>query len=286
MMGATAVVCGFALFQVPELWDEWRKLREDWENERISKPIGFIDISPNMTRAEPPDPWFREEGEALLIWSGWKHGEGHQWFRVGKGEIEPRTLILPFGRDCIRAIDQPICETQGDPLWSDLELDTDVADIAHNGIHLAYPRLLIEKVEVVNDKDTCKRPLLVVFTPFVDPNRAIHWFDPTQPDGSRLTFGLSGLMTGRDRRPFLYDRQSESLWQIRDAKLTCMAGPRKGQVLPALGTSPFLAWADWKDDHPEGHLIVGARRPGTTRLGSHGDPKPTPTAVAGASLGR
>jgi hypothetical protein len=284
VVGATAVVCGIALFQAPEIWSEWTKLRGEWENARISKPIGFIDISPNMTRAEPPHPWFREEGETLLLWSGWSDGEKrHDWFKVQKGEIEPTGLILPFGRDSVRAIDLPIIETLGGPVWDELELDTPVADIVREGVHTAIPRLVAEKVEVINDLQA-KKALLIVFTPFVDPDLALSWFDPTRPDGTRLSFGLSGLMSSRDRRPYLYDRDTESLWQVRDAKLTCVAGPLKGQALPALGTAPFMDWADWKDDHPEGCLIVGAKRPGTIDSRAALHEKPPSTAIAGASL--
>ena len=78
MLGAGAILCGFIVVQGPVLWGEWRALQSDWQRTRQTKPIGYPGISPNPSFAQPPTPWIREDGAELLLWSGWKHGQGHQ----------------------------------------------------------------------------------------------------------------------------------------------------------------------------------------------------------------
>jgi hypothetical protein len=102
--------------------------------------------------------------------------------------------------------------------------------------------------------------VLVVSTPFLTPEETVDIYDPTL-DGQRLHFGCSGLFIHPvERHPLLYDRDTESLWQVRNHQLDCVAGPRKGARLRHLGRGIPIGWGTWVDEHPQGRLIVGADR--------------------------
>jgi hypothetical protein len=258
VLGATALLSGFVLFSVPTLWVEYRALRNDWEISRRGTPLAFIDISPNPSYAEPPTNWVHTDGDTLLLWSGW-HGQGHGWFRVPVGQIDPAQLHKPLGRDVIRAIDQPIVEVGAGQHWDRLLTDTPIISLGLAGVETAYPLLLLQKVEVVNDtiKD---RFVTVVSTPFVPEEASVHIFDPML-HGQRLTFGLSGHFLGVQRSPLLYDRQTESLWQVVGGELACVAGKHQGVRLKGLAHPAPTPWARWMRDHEgDGRLIVGAER--------------------------
>ena len=257
VMGATVLLSGFALFQAPALWSEWQGLRRDWERDRLSRPMGFIDIAPNISYARPPVPWSREEGNELLLWSGW-HDGSHLWFHVGRGEIDAEGLLGPMGRDVIRAIDRTILESRHGAHWDIMAPEAWVVGLELGGEQRAYPELLMEKVEVVNDT-LGAQPVLVVHTPFQPLERSADVFDPML-DGSRLTFGLSGYLQQADRRPLLYDRETESLWTTGDHTLTCLGGRHKGAQLRSLERIVPSPWSDWSYRHPGARLVVGADR--------------------------
>jgi hypothetical protein len=259
MMGATVLLSGFIFFEAPVLWSEWQELRREWEVDRVGRPIGFVGISPNPSFAQPPSPWYHEEAGSLLLWSGWEEGKGHRWFRIGRGDLDASQLSQPFGRDVIRAIDRTIVETSGGKLWGLMHPETPVIPLEMGGVMLAYPLLVLEKVEAVNDT-VGGRPVLVLHTPFVPQDRSVDLFDPVL-DGRTLTFGLSGYLRMQDSHPVLYDRQSESLWSIRDRELVCLGGTMKGAALRGLGHAVPVSWSQWVGTHPGGRLVVGAERP-------------------------
>jgi hypothetical protein len=259
VVGATAILSGFVLFSAPTLWSEWRGLREDWKTSRMGTPFAFVDISPNPSYAEPPDEWARRDGDAMLLWSGWTHGVGHGWFRIGASDLDVSRLHHPMGRDVVRAIDQAIVEVGEGEHWERMQPETPVVGMRVNGVDSAYPLLLLEKVEVVNDVVE-GTPLLVVFTPFVSYNEAVDAFDPVL-DGRRLTFGSSGHFQGEERRPLLYDRQSESLWSVSNGELVCLAGECKGRQLTRIGHQRPTPWGEWAPRHAGSRLVVGAVRP-------------------------
>lgn len=260
LLGATAMLSGFVLFQAPLLYDEWKGLRDDWERSRVGQPLGFINISPDPSYAQPPKPWAVDKDDHVLLWAGWRDGVGHRWFRVGKSDLDLDLLQIPMGRDVVRAIDEPILEREGGQIWNRLQPDTPVVSfIGNGGQSIAYPVLLLRKVEAVNDTAS-GRPVLVVHTPFVDPEDAIDVFDPVVA-GRRLTMGLSGHFQLPGPRPLLYDHQTESLWVIRNHQLTCVAGELRGNKLRRIQHGSPLAWSDWSSRYPGGQLVVGAVRP-------------------------
>jgi hypothetical protein len=263
VVGATAILSGFVLFSAPALWSEFQGLRRDWEVSRLGVPLAFVDISPNPSYAEPPAQWTRQEGDSLLLWAGWKHNIGHGWFKVGTGDLDVAHLHLPMGRDVVRAIDRPIVEVGEGEHWENMQPETPVVGVKTAGVVTAYPLLLLEKVEVVNDT-VGDQAVLVVFTPFVPRDEAVDVFDPTH-DGRRLTFGSSGHFHGPQRRPLLYDRQTESLWAVDDDGIGCVGGACKGARLRRLDHPKPTDWGTWSARHAGARLIVGADRPRTRK---------------------
>ncbi len=260
VVGATALLSGFVLLQAPVLWSEWQELRRDWENDRQSQPIGFIGISPNPTFAQPPRPWAREEGNDLLLWSNWDGGAGgHHWFRIKRNDLDTKLLGRPFGRDTIRALDQPIIETRSGPTWRRMKSDTPVVSLERGGAVTAYPLLVVQKVEAINDT-IGGHPVLLINTPFVPEDQAVDVFDP-ELEGRRLTFGSAGYLLRPAGRPLLYDRQTESLWSMRGHELVCVGGTLKGATLQNRGHGVPVLWSAWVAKHAQGRLVVGAARP-------------------------
>lgn len=257
ILGATALLSGFVLLSVPALWSEFQALRGDWELIRQGVPLAFIDISPNPSYAEPPDNWAHTREGQLYLWSGW-NGNGHGWFRVGVGDLDPSVLHKPMGRDVVRAIDQTIVEVGRGQHWQRLQPETPVVGLKVGGVETAYPLLLLQKVEVVNDTIN-GQPVAVVCTPFVPEEISVRAFTPVL-DGERLTFGLSGHFRGIARSPLLYDRQSESLWMVSEGELACVGGPHKGARLKSLVQPTPVRWDRWQNGHEGGRLVVGAER--------------------------
>ncbi len=263
MLGAVVVLSGFVLSQGPTLYDEVNCLMLERDGSRLSSPIGFIDITPNPTYATPPKNWAHVEGDSLLLWSGWDTKlHQHSWFRVGKSDLDVRALHLPMGRDVIRAIDQTRLESREDPIWNRMRYDMLVLPIRveREGVssHYAYPLMLLERVQAVNDT-LAGSPLLVLFTPFVPLEEAMDLFVPVV-DGQRVRLASSGHHIEPGRRPLMYDTSRQDLWVREPQGMVCLSGERKGAVLKRLPLPEIATWEDWSDDHPDGHLIVGASR--------------------------
>ena len=249
---AMILLVGFIGQSGSQLWGEWDSLRQDRVRERDSAVVGYLNITPNPSYAEPPPDWLRDEGDHSLLWAGWKKGE-HRWFRIGLGEIEASHMSKPIGMDSIIVVDHPIFEQRGGEFWSRVPRDARVAGFEKDGVALAYPLKVLDKVEVVNDEIQGK-PVLVVLTPVID---IVTVFDASS-EGRRVTLGHSGYFRGDN--PVLYDRGTRSLWSEIDGGMVAIAGRRKGAILKPIARMGMTVWGDWRDGHPGGRLLVGADR--------------------------
>jgi hypothetical protein len=245
----------FVVVQGRSLLNEFRSLREDQARTSRSAIVGYVDIHAEPNHARRPADWFHDEGDATLLWAGWRDGK-HEWFRVARGDLEREQVSYPMGRDVVRAIDYPIIERTGGEHWVKVPDGAMVAGLWRNGVRAAYPLLVLSKVEVVNDHLGAE-PVLVVFRPFAPQHESVTAFTPIL-DGRRITMGLSGYLM--DRRPILYDRGTHSLWHDRDGTLRAIAGPLKGATLSAVAGIEVLAWSDYRSRYPESRLVVGADR--------------------------
>lgn len=258
LFGGLVVMSGFVFTQAPPLYDELLALRRDQASDRASTSMAYLGISPHPSFAHPPDPWYYDDGDRTMLWAGWKHGVGHRWFAVGRGDLDPTTLTFPRGRDVVRSIDVPIFEADGDDHWERLPVDAPVVALDFNRAEIAVPLLVIGKVEAING-EVEGRPYLMTHAPFAGNDEALSLFDPVV-DGQRLTFGSAGMF--RDARALYYDRGSEGLWVERPEGLVALSGDHKGRVLKRIGRPDQLPWSDWLSSHPDGRLIVGADRTG------------------------
>ena len=142
-------------------------------------------------------------------------------------------------RDGIPAIDQPVFVMADEA--TNLVPESRVMGVIHNGVAKAYPILVMNWHEIVNDKFGSD-PVLVTFCPLCGTGISFK----SLVDGKPAIFGVSGLLYNSD--VLLYDRQTESLWSQMIG--TAIAGPQKGAKLEPIPTS-HTSWADWLARHPE-----------------------------------
>ncbi len=141
-------------------------------------------------------------------------------------------------RDGIPAIDSPnfikVEEAGIDP-------DDRVLGVYHNGVAKAYPILIMNFHEIVNDYFGVE-PIVVTYCPLCGSGIAFDANIASEPK----TFGVSGLLYNSD--VLLYDRQTESLWsQIMGEAIS---GPMKGKELNMVPTTN-TTWQRWKETYPE-----------------------------------
>lgn len=117
-----------------------------------------------------------------------------------------------------------------------------VLGVARNGVAKAYPLGIMNYHEVVNDFFGAE-PIAVTYCPLCFTGIA---FQAAQPDGSRRTFGVSGLLYNSD--VLLYDRQTDSLWSQIGAH--AISGPQRGDTLTMVPLAN-TTWGAWRDEHPD-----------------------------------
>ena len=131
-----------------------------------------------------------------------------------------------------------------------LEIDGDVR---------AYPVQILMWHEIVNDT-VGGVPVSVTYCPLC--NSAVSYV--REIDGSVTTFGTSGRLF--NSALVMYDRATESLWTHYDGR--AVAGVLTGTELEPV-PSPLIAWADFKDAHPEALVLDRDSTGFTRRYGSN-----------------
>lgn len=258
-----ALLIGYIGVMAPQLWAEYHGLRGDWETDVHRRVIGYPGITPSYSLAHSPSNWLHDEDGKTLLWARWdRDAAKHTWFVLGKGEVSAEHLSHPLGRDSVRAIDAPKLELGGGEVWSAMPAHAPLVVGEFQGIPLAYPMEVLDKVLIVND-EVHKRPILVLYTPFVADVHAVETFNPLL-QGKRLWMGHSGYLW--DGRPLLYDRQGQSLWVSTNKGLEAIAGPSKGKILDRLAHLDPMTWGEWSTANPRGRLLAGAFRPDLKNL--------------------
>jgi hypothetical protein len=261
-LAAIILVSVYLQAEARNLWREWVMFQEEVHESQRNAFVGYIDIAPDNNCAKPPPTWLRNEGEQSLLWSGWRHGVGHQWFRFQRGEIDPARLSAPRGELISRAIDYPLVETRGGRIWQRIPSEALVVGHTLEGQHCIYPLLILEKVQVINDI-IGGRPYLIVANLLAPEHRAITVFK-ADLDGRRVTMAASGYF--QDGKPLLVDRGTESLWLEQNKSLRAVAGKLRNTPLQRMGSLIPVTWSSWLSRNRQGRLLVGADR-------SHGIPK-------------
>ena len=255
-IAATLIALGFIGPHVSGLWNDWSQLREAEARLRETEVIGYVNVSPNPSYAQKPKNWIVTEGDSTRIWAGWVPGRGHTWFAFPRDEFDTRKLGYPFGRDVFRAVDRPMVESGQGKRWDRIPYDSPVVAIDRPGVATAYPLRLLQMAWIVNDR-LGDKPTLIVYHPHIE-GEVVSILDPVV-DGETVSFGSSGHTINRS--PILYDRETESLWELQKRDFVAIAGRRKGKVVSCLDRPALTNWASWKSLHPEGRLVVGAERP-------------------------
>jgi hypothetical protein len=255
---ALAVLLFVISAELRVLWREWGWLQAEQLWVRQTAVIGYPNISPRVSYARPPANWFRQDGDSTYLWGGWDTRLGHQWFRIDRGDLEVTSISLPIGRDVYQAIDHPLIEAEGGPIWARIPAEARVVGLNLAGVATVYPVLVLDRVQVVNDL-IGQQPILVTYNPFVPPDACVKVYDAAL-DGQRVTMGTSGYYQAG--LPLFYDRGSESLWKDQEGALRAVAGPRKGQVLRQLAQPVPVDWGHWRGRNPGSRLLVGADRSG------------------------
>jgi hypothetical protein len=243
-------------FELRSLWREWDWLRAEWSWVRRTGVIGYPNISPSISYALPPENWLYHEGDFTYLWGGWDSHQGHRWFRVGSGDLNEAAISQPMGRDVFRAIDAPLTEAEGGPIWGRIPSEAPVVGLDLAGVATVYPLLVLDRVQVVNDL-IAGRPILVTYNPYAPPESSVKVYEALL-DGRRVTMGTSGYYLAGVH--LLYDRGSESLWKDQGDVLQAIAGPRKGQALHQLARPVLVSWGDWRWRNPKSRLLIGADR--------------------------
>jgi len=259
LLPSIVVVVGLTGIQAKSLWREWQSLRIAQYEDVHSRAVGYHDITPDFNYARPPDEWVKVEGDRSLLWAMWDRRAGkHLWFSFPKGEIDASHLSHPMGRDTLRAIDTPRTENKGGQIWGTIPPDNLVVVADYAGLPLAYPLVMMDKVVAIND-DVFNKPVLVVYTPFVGDDSSVEMYDASSGGKGRHIMGHSGYLW--DKKPLLYDRETESLWVPMPDGLLSVAGSKKGTLLNRLAHLSAARWGEWSEAHPDGRLVVGANRP-------------------------
>ena len=147
------------------------------------------------------------------------------------------------GKDGIPSIDDP----QFDPVENIdfLEDDDLVIGMIRNGVAKAYPHVILDWHEIVND-EVDDLHIALTYCPLT--GTGIAW--NRKIDGNVTTFGVSGKLYNTNLIP--YDRASDSYWS--QMRLDCINGElvgRKAETISIIETS----WATWKKSFPDSDVL-------------------------------
>ena len=120
-----------------------------------------------------------------------------------------------------------------------LEDDDRVLGLSLNGLARAYPIMILNYHEIVNDH--LGESVIVTFCPLCGTGIAFSG----SVDGEDLTFGVSGLLYNSD--VLMYDHRTESLWSQIAAQ--AISGEKKGATLERLPIT-HTTWGDWRQRYP------------------------------------
>ncbi|PHS53519.1 MAG: hypothetical protein COB01_04230 [Lutibacter sp.] len=161
--------------------------------------------------------------------------------------------LIPFsqvkdggpGKDGIPSINSPRFVKANDAGANFLE-DTDlVIGIIKGGIVRAYPHLILDWHEIVNDSFN-QDFVSINYCPLT--GTAFGW--KSVSNGEKSTFGVSGLLYNANL--ILYDRNTDSYWS--QLKLQCVSGALIGDE-PILERIVETNWGTWKALYPTTRVL-------------------------------
>ena len=150
------------------------------------------------------------------------------------------------GKDGIPSIDDPVFANATDLEVNFLKDDDLVVGIVKGAEAKAYPHLILDWHEVVNDKID-NSFVTISYCPLT--GTAFAW--ESKVNGAKSTFGVSGLLYNTNL--ILYDRSTDSNWS--QIGLQCVNGSRIGDE-PVLMDVIETNWGTWKALYPNTKVLT------------------------------
>ncbi len=148
------------------------------------------------------------------------------------------------GKDGIPSIDHPDYINLEEVNF--LEEEDLVIGIIKNGQAFAYPHLVLDWHEIVNDGLFSDNPVTISYCPLT--GTAFGW--EGYANGSITTFGVSGLLYNANL--ILYDRNTDSYWS--QLRLECINGELINET-PSLVNIVETNWSTWKLMYPNSKVL-------------------------------
>jgi hypothetical protein len=237
------------------IWEEFQVMRSEVRASEDSTPVGYVGLNYRRTYNDRPLAFQTEAGGRKLLFAAKREDGAVDHYDITEADpaLDVTCLDGGFGRDSIPGIDYPVLEAPASPKGHALRGRQAVFGVALGGEARAYPKDLLEMIEVVNDRpgDT---PVAVVY----DRSRGVALvYDRTLRDGV-VTFGTTGYSC--KNRPLLYDRKTKGLWIPRGDDLACLSGPHQGEALKPIARPVATTWSDWLGRNRETAAVVGNDR--------------------------
>jgi hypothetical protein len=147
------------------------------------------------------------------------------------------------GKDGIPSVDDPEFNNTDDPQF--LIPGALVVGIVDNGIAKAYPHIILDWHEIVND-NIGDNNFAITYCPLT--GTAVGW--DRQVGNRTTTFGVSGKLYNTNLMPF--DRETDSYWS--QLRLDCVNGSLVGEKI---NTVPVVetTWSTWRTCYPNSLLM-------------------------------
>jgi hypothetical protein len=238
-----------------KIWNEYLILRQEVRTSEDAAPVGYVGLNYRRSYNDRPLAFQTREGGKALLFAAKRPDGSVEHYDVTEADpaLDVNCLGGGFGRDSIPGIDYPVVETPGHLNSHALRDRQPVFGVTLGGAVRAYPKDLLEKIEVVNDRlgDTA---VVVVY----DRGVGAPLVYERSVRGGAVTFGTTGYACRK--RPLLYDRKTKSLWMSDGATLACLNGPRKGEAIKPVATPAATPWAAWWRQNPATTVVVGNDR--------------------------
>lgn len=252
-------IVGFAVGAVwymvgSDLATQYSRWREESRAAEDNAPIGYLGLNLRRSYNDRAVVFLvKSDGRTTLFAAKKGGGEPDDVYDVTESSIDLSTLEGGFGRDSIPGIDYPIIETPQGDRGKNLRTRQAVFGLELDGGPRVYPRDLLEKIEMVNDRDGD-----ISFLILYDRGRAKVFAFRREVDGATVSFGSTGY--SRFKQPVLYDRKTKSVWALEKDEFLCVAGSLKGRSLKPFRRAVSTTWGAWLDQHPDTGVVVGNDR--------------------------
>lgn len=234
-------------------WLEYQTMQAEMRDAADTVPIGYVGIHLRRTYNDRPPVFHFEKDGRKLLWAARAESGEPEFYDVTDAGFVVARLSGGFGRDSIPGIDYPIVEPPSGEHAKKLRQRQEVYGLMISTGPRVYPVDLLEKIELVNDRDG-PTPFVVIYDRFRAEARLYLRTVNHRP----VTFGTTGYADVKN--PLLYDRRTRSLWLSNPEALVCVNGELKGTRLARFQPAERRSWSDWNARHPDSWVLIGSDR--------------------------